>query len=72
MTLPIYVPALLFQSTLPRGERQSRLALIKDGFEFQSTLPRGERHISSVYFDLAIEFQSTLPRGERLACRGNR
>ena len=39
----IYPVATLFQSTLPRGERQT---VPKEGIaanEFQSTLPRGER-----------------------------
>ena len=56
----------LFQSTLPRGERQrtgiSEIFLLT----FQSTLPRGERRAESIYGQAAVDkFQSTLPRGER-------
>ena len=55
----------LFQSTLPRGERQA-VSIFKEGFElFQSTLPRGERQVDDVYTQLIVIFQSTLPRGER-------
>ena len=36
----------LFQSTLPRGERQSVLRILFIYGEFQSTLPRGERPIT--------------------------
>src|SRR5687767_8927958 len=32
-----------FQSTLPRGERLTRAAILAVGVTFQSTLPRGER-----------------------------
>ena len=36
---------LIFQSTLPRGERLSCLFALMDVSPFQSTLPRGERLI---------------------------
>ena len=35
---------LIFQSTLPRGERQEFGEVWELAKEFQSTLPRGERH----------------------------
>ena len=34
---------LVFQSTLPRGERPGFLVLTESKYLFQSTLPRGER-----------------------------
>ena len=34
---------LLFQSTLPRGERHGEKRFLRDAHVFQSTLPRGER-----------------------------
>ena len=56
---------LLFQSSLPRGERPSIFDTSEEIKEFQSSLPRGERpccNRDSV--DLTV-FQSSLPRGER-------
>ena len=41
---------LLFQSTLPRGERRAGTGSGNNQFEFQSTLPRGERLKPSVIF----------------------
>ena len=43
---------MVFQSTLPRGERPEREDNIEAASEFQSTLPRGERpnFVSSVVF----------------------
>ncbi len=57
---------VLFQSTLPRGERRRREAYGYYIQAFQSTLPRGERRVT-VANDLKFitAFQSTLPRGER-------
>ena len=37
---------LVFQSTLPRGERRNQIYAQVSFLEFQSTLPRGERHLS--------------------------
>ncbi len=56
----------LFQSTLPRGERQRGFVYQGAGNKFQSTLPRGERHFP-IHCSLSglFLFQSTLPRGER-------
>ena len=59
-------PGLLFQSTLPRGERPQPVAKSVPWLSFQSTLPRGERRTRNVTIHLQITFQSTLPRGERL------
>ena len=56
----------VFQSTLPRGERQEIDAANWHIKEFQSTLPRGERQTTRVMNISAPRFQSTLPRGERL------
>ena len=57
----------LFQSTLPREERQfcslSGSSLLS---RFQSTLPREERPLAVRIFLLLTSFQSTLPREERL------
>ena len=56
---------LLFQSTLPRGERHRILKWICTIKLFQSTLPRGERHAPANTSATTSPFQSTLPRGER-------
>ena len=56
---------IIFQSTLPRRERQSRIRLIRIKIQFQSTLPRRERHTRWIFFDVFPIFQSTLPRRER-------
>ena len=37
---------MLFQSTLPRGERPCYIHIDSSSIKFQSTLPRGERHQS--------------------------
>ena len=55
-----------FQSTLPRGERQSCQCLKQYLIKFQSTLPRGERPAVAYLANSSALFQSTLPRGERL------
>ena len=57
----------VFQSTLPRGERQASIESVISQFLFQSTLPRGERRICKANATVATRFQSTLPRGERRA-----
>ena len=36
--------SILFQSTLPQGDRQRRMDYYRIGKRFQSTLPQGERH----------------------------
>ena len=56
---------MIFQSTLPRGERQSEYNSLFSQIKFQSTLPRGERPISNWKNGVSVIFQSTLPRGER-------
>ena len=57
----------MFQSTLPRGERQCRHGCQPRLLDmFQSTLPRGERlHHAIAGRHASAMFQSTLPRGER-------
>ncbi len=67
-TLIVGIPAFLciFQSTLPRGERQNMTPIVQSKWEFQSTLPRGERLRCSWFVCVSHGFQSTLPRGERL------
>ena len=59
---------IVFQSTLPRGERQAIADPAKDAFWFQSTLPRGERRLKELPARPNRKFQSTLPRGERQEC----
>ena len=56
---------MMFQSTLPRGERLGQDGIFACFHTFQSTLPRGERHNVRVCIFSACKFQSTLPRGER-------
>ena len=59
--------AVLFQSTLPRGERRCSSPKVSAvPLKFQSTLPRGERLIPLTFSYPLSRFQSTLPRGERL------
>ena len=55
----------IFQSTLPREERQENYAVIRQVFLFQSTLPREERRAPARGKCLNFQFQSTLPREER-------
>ena len=55
----------LFQSTLPRRERQLHTTTAEAGKIFQSTLPRRERHRTIPRFLRGRRFQSTLPRRER-------
>ena len=55
----------LFQSTLPREERQRRTWIKRKSEQFQSTLPREERRFSSSHLKNPDIFQSTLPREER-------
>jgi len=59
---------ILFQSTLPRGERRASCPLSSSVTVFQSTLPRGERHWNYPRQNHHKKFQSTLPRGERPVC----
>ena len=58
---------ILFQSTLPRGERHNSAKHPQADYKFQSTLPRGERLDQDRPRQGALLFQSTLPRGERPA-----
>ena len=57
----------LFQSTLPRRERQRTILLDFNVDGFQSTLPRRERRKSVPTLLYRKNFQSTLPRRERKA-----
>ena len=56
---------IIFQSTLPRGERHICSIMFSSSGSFQSTLPRGERQFVLSILLNCCEFQSTLPRGER-------
>ena len=60
----------IFQSTLPREERQWMMRHGKRFTTFQSTLPREERLFEVKNLGKVLLFQSTLPREERH--RGNR
>ena len=55
----------LFQSTHPRGVRQSKFADATSDWKFQSTHPRGVRLLLNLPADSIHEFQSTHPRGVR-------
>ena len=57
--------ALIFQSTFPRGERQSSCYYSCYARWFQSTFPRGERRSQGKWSMTIWRFQSTFPRGER-------
>mgnify|MGYP005763444197 CR=1 FL=1 len=62
---PRFSNRIIFQSTLPRGERQRSICMTMRNTRFQSTLPRGERRIRDFLNRFLRIFQSTLPRGER-------
>ena len=61
-----YCADILFQSTLPQGERRPQLVKIAAAAVFQSTLPQGERRNQQPLYSTFGMFQSTLPQGERL------
>ena len=70
LTCTIYILAplfVIFQSTLPQGERPNYQDDITEGVVFQSTLPQGERREIGDGAVLFVIFQSTLPQGERRA-----
>ena len=56
---------VVFQSTLPHGERLSANVAAVAVAGFQSTLPHGERPSQPTPSPGSIVFQSTLPHGER-------
>ena len=56
---------LWFQSTLPRGERQSLLTLVACMFCFNPRSRVGSDIPARTPAVFVLEFQSTLPRGER-------
>ena len=56
---------LIFQSTLPQGERRRFGKGVTVLTPFQSTLPQGERRAISLWVVAGFGFQSTLPQGER-------
>ena len=59
---------MIFQSTLPREERQRYTFFIPSQLiAFQSTLPREERPSAGAATGSLAKFQSTLPREERQA-----
>ena len=57
--------SLMFQFTLPRGERRLTTSQTRLTVAFQFTLPRGERRFRRPRTYLGGRFQFTLPRGER-------
>ena len=59
MSVCVIVPSVLFQSTLPRGERLDHCVFCYDCHLFQSTLPRGER---PAMVDCCSEFNDFNPR----------
>ena len=56
---------MLFQSTLPHGERPAWSGFTTSPVTFQSTLPHGERPDLKRRSEEGVIFQSTLPHGER-------
>ena len=56
---------VMFQFTLPRGERHGRFKRGSQTGKFQFTLPRGERPRATGPKGSDMKFQFTLPRGER-------
>ena len=66
MSHHVWLLGLIFQSTLPRGERLRCNISIKMLYNFNPRSHEGSdslRHSLTVHL---LEFQSTLPRGERL------
>ena len=57
--------SILFQSTLPHGERRIMTGHVDRLGRFQSTLPHGERRLFLTACLFLLPFQSTLPHGER-------
>ena len=56
---------IIFQSTLPRGERRHSAAFPLFRKNFNPRSREGSDLIASARPSIGIEFQSTLPRGER-------
>ncbi len=67
-----FFTSLMFQSTLPHGERPWPTRPNSASLRFQSTLPHGERLGTVRAFELTHGFQSTLPHGERRKRPGRR
>ena len=65
MTMPLILIGLLFQFTLPHGERPKRDMEGWERIQFQFTLPHGERLASALSPVSTGQFQFTLPHGER-------
>ena len=63
---------IVFQSTLPRRERQQSHKIYHPLSVFQSTLPRRERPAFTIFSQPRKVFQSTLPRRERRQQPGNK
>ncbi len=62
------IVTLLFQSTLPRGERLLHGRLWRQRIRFQSTLPRGERPVQTVQTRRAVQISIHAPtRGATLS-----
>ena len=66
------VAPVVFQSTLPHGERHQHPLNLFRQIVFQSTLPHGERHNHVLLPPVIWSFQSTLPHGERRSALGRR
>ncbi len=64
----IVIPLLIFQSTLPRGERQVFIISMVTYIIFQSTLPRGERLLLAAQdgFNLKISIHAPARGATRL------
>ena len=65
----LFLREMIFQSTLPQGERLGIPFRYYMFEEFQSTLPQGERQYQAGPLKQEDRFQSTLPQGERLKVR---
>ena len=59
---------LLFQSTLPRGERHAHQRPAGTAYNFNPRSHEGSDGLCSPIFTEYLKFQSTLPRGERPTC----
>ena len=58
--------SFLFQSSLPQGERRSKVDQFLDLVKISIHAPtRGATHVVCIPFKKHLGFQSTLPRGER-------
>ena len=63
--------AMVFQSTLPQGERRRIWIKLEDAKKFQSTLPQGERHRETSHMGQKMNFNPRSHKGSDIIHRGD-